>query len=101
MCDDHLRVVPGHARAGERLGDRGHGGHDLDLEAVLGRAQGAYDAEEAGVAVREDDGGAAVAGDAAGGQGHAAEPDALGALGHLGQRQVVRGARHERGRAEC
>lgn len=65
---DHLRVVPGHAGAGEGGGDRGDGGHDFDLQAELGGTQGAYDSEEAGVAVGEDDGAAAVARDAAGGE---------------------------------
>ena len=98
--DDDLGVVPGHPGPGEGGGDGGDGGHDLDLQAVLGGAQGAYDAEEAGVAVGEDDGGAAVAGDAAGGEVDAAEPDALGVRGHFGQRQVVGGAGHEGGGAE-
>ena len=79
VCDDHLCVVPGHTGAGEGGGHGGDGGDDFDLQAELGGAQGAYDAEEARVAVGEDDGGAPVGGDAAGGEGDAAEPDALGA----------------------
>ncbi|MGX1094646.1 hypothetical protein RKD47_005327 [Streptomyces albogriseolus] len=98
--DDHLRVVPGHAGPGEGGGDRGDGGHDLDLQAELRCAQGAYDAEEAGVAVGEHDRGAAVRGDAAGGEGDGAEADALGRGGHLGERQVVCGTGDQRGGAE-
>ncbi len=75
-------------------------GDDLDLQAELGRPQGADDAEEARVPVGEDDGGAAVAGDAAGGEGDAAEPDALGVRGHFGERQVVGRTGHQRGGAE-
>lgn len=101
MGDDHLGVVPGHPGAGEGGGHRGHGGHDLDLEAELRCAQGAYDAEEAGVAVGEHHRGAAVAGDAAGGEGGAAEADAFGGGRYLGQRQVVGGAGHQRGGAQC
>ncbi len=86
MGDHHVRVVPGHAGTGEGGGDGGDGGHDLDLQAELRCAQGPYDAEEAGVAVGEDDGGAAVGGDAARGEGDGAEPDAFGAGGHLGER---------------
>ncbi len=100
VCDDHLCVVPGHTGAGERGGDGGDGGDDLDLEAELGGAQGPYDAEVAGVAVGEHDGRAAVAGDAAGGEGDTAEADALGACGYLGERQVVGGTGHERGGAQ-
>ncbi len=88
MCDDHLCVVPGHTGAREGGGDRRDGGDDLDLEAELGGAQGAYHAEEAGVAVGEHDGRAAVGGDTAGGEGDAAEADALGSGGDLRQRQV-------------
>lgn len=54
-----------------------------------GALEGANDAEEARVAVGEDHGGASVAGDAAGGEGDAAEADAFGGRGHLGQCQVV------------
>jgi hypothetical protein len=56
VCDDHLRVVPGHPGAGEGGGHGRHRRYDLDLQAELGGAQGAYDSEEAGVAVGEDDG---------------------------------------------
>ena len=94
--DDDLGVVPGHPGAGEGGGDGGDGGDDLDLQAVLRLAQGAYDAEEAGVAVGEDDGAAAVAGDPAGGQVDAAEADALGALGDFGR---ARGGGRRRRRA--
>ncbi|CAM5260939.1 hypothetical protein SCYAM73S_00212 [Streptomyces cyaneofuscatus] len=98
--DDDLGVVPGHPGPGEGGGHGRDGGDDLDFEPVLGGAQAADDAEEAGVAVGEDDGAAAVAGDAAGGQVDAAEADALGTLGHLGQGEVVGGARDERGGRE-
>ncbi|GFN02622.1 hypothetical protein Smic_11780 [Streptomyces microflavus] len=98
--DDDLGVVPGHSGPREGGGHGGDGGDDFDFEAVFGGAQGADDAEEAGVAVGEDDGAAAVAGDAAGGQVDAAEPDALGARGHFGQGEVVCGARDERGGRE-
>ena len=100
MCDDHLGVVPGHPGAGEGGGDRGDAGDDLDLQAELGCAQGPYDSEEARVAVGEHHGGAAVAGDPAGGEGDAAEADALGGGRHLGERQVVGGTGHERGGTE-
>ncbi len=96
-----MGVVPGHARAGESGGDGGDGRDDLDLQAELGGPQGAYDAEEAGVAVGEDDRGAPVGGDAAGGEGHAAETDAFGGGRHLGEREVVGGAGHEGGRTQC
>ncbi|GAA1666643.1 hypothetical protein GCM10009680_02750 [Streptomyces yatensis] len=95
--DDDLGVVPGHPGPGEGGGDGGDGGDDLDLESVLGSAQGADDAEEAGVAVGQDHGGAAVLGDPAGREVHAAEPDPLGARRDFGQRQVVGGAGHEGG----
>ncbi|BFO19978.1 hypothetical protein SHKM778_63660 [Streptomyces sp. KM77-8] len=101
VCDDDLGVVPGHARAGEGGGDGGDAGDDLDLETELGCAQGPYDAEEAGVAVGEDDGGAAVCGDAAGGEGDGAEPDAFGAGGYLGECQMVGGTGHQGGGAQC
>ncbi len=98
--DDDLGVVPGHSGAGEGGGHGGDGRDDLDLQAVFGGAQGADDTEEAGVSVGEDDGAAAVARDAAGGQVDAAEADALGVLGHFGQGEVVGGARDERGGRE-
>ncbi len=100
MCDDHLCVVPGHPGAGERGGHRGDAGDDLDLKAELRVAQGPYDAEEAGVAVGEHDRGAAVSGDPAGGQGDAAEADALGALRYLGEREMVGCPGHEGGGCE-
>lgn len=100
MCDDHLCVVPGHARPGEGGGDGGDRGDDLDLQAELGRAQGPYDSEEAGVAVGEHDRGAAVACDPAGGEGDAAEADALCGGRHRGERQVVGGTGHQRGGAQ-
>lgn len=89
MCHDHLRVVPGHSGAGEGGCHRGDGGHDFDLQAELGCAQGAYDAEESRVPVGEDDGGAPVARDTAGGEGDAAQPDAFGVLGHFGEFEMV------------
>lgn len=98
--DDDLGVVPGHPGAGEGGGDGGHGRYDLDLQAVLRSAQGPYDTEEAGVAVGEDDGGAAVAGDPAGGDARAAEPDAFGGGRDFGEREVVGGAGHQGGRGE-
>ncbi|GAA3072066.1 hypothetical protein GCM10020000_65970 [Streptomyces olivoverticillatus] len=97
---DDLGVVPGHASPGEGGGDGGDSGHHLDLEAVFGGAQGADDAEEAGVAVGEDHGGAAVLGDAAGGEVDAAEADAFGGGRDLRQGQVVGGSGHEGGGAD-
>ncbi len=104
--DDDLGVVPGHPGAGEGGGHGGHGGHHLDLQAVFGCAQGAYDAEEAGVPVGQDDGAAPVARDPAGGQVDAAEADAFGAVRYLGQGEVVgrsgdEGGGGERGRGRC
>jgi hypothetical protein len=100
VCHDHLRVVPGHSGAGEGGGHRGDGGHDFDLQAELGCAQGAYDTEESGVPVGEDDGGAPVARDTAGGEGDAAQPDAFGVLGHFGEFEMVGRAGHQRGGTE-
>ncbi len=96
--DDDLGVVPGHAGPGEGGGDGGDRRDHLDLQPVFGGAQGAYDAEEAGVAVGEDDGGAAVLRDAPGGEVQAAEPDPFGGGRDFGQCQVVGGAGHEGGR---
>ncbi len=98
--DDHAGVVPGHPGPGEGAGDGGDAGHDLDLQAVLGGAQRADHAEEAGVAVGEDDGGAAVLGDPPGGDVDAAEHDLLGAARDVRQGEMVAGARHEGGGVE-
>lgn len=98
--DDDLGVVPGHAGPGEGGGHGGDGGDDLDLQTVFAGAQGADDAEEAGVAVGEDHGAAAVSGDPAGGQVDAAEADAFGVRGHFRQGEVVGGAGDERGGRE-
>lgn len=84
MGHDDLGVVPGHSGAGEGGGHGRDGGDHLDFEAVFGVAQGAYDSEEAGVAVGQDHGGAAVAGDPAGGEAEAAEADAFRARGTSG-----------------
>lgn len=59
--DDRPGVLPRHARAGEGGGDRGHGRDHLDLQAVFGCAEVAYDSEEAGIPVGEDHGAAPVA----------------------------------------
>lgn len=81
-------------------GHGGDGGDDLDFQAVFAGAQGADDAEEAGVAVGEDHGAAAVSGDPAGGEVDAAEADAFGVRGHFRQGEVVGGAGDERGGRE-
>ncbi len=98
--DDDLGVVPGHTGPCEGGRDGGDGRYHFHFQAVLGCPEGAHDAEEAGVAVGEHDGGTAVLGDAAGGQGHAAEPDPLGVPRDFGQCEVVGGAGHEGGGAE-
>ncbi len=97
---DDLGVIPGHAGAGEGGGHGGDGRDDLDLQAVLRGAQGAYGAEEAGVPVGEDHRGAAVAGDAAGGEADTAQADALRGGRYFGEGEVVRGAGHEGGGGE-
>ncbi len=96
----NLGVLPGHAGAGEGGGDGGDCGEDFEFEAVLGAAQGADDAEEAGVALGDDDGGAAVFGDPAGGELDAAEGDAFGGGRHREGLELVGGAGHQGGCGE-